>query len=105
MDLTDYREQINNIDDEICRLFTERMRVVNQIGEFKREHDVPVSNSPREREVLARVSTQLPQDLEDFGRVMMAEDDVRQTQYGLIRKDWGEDFPRQRQALEIGGMK
>ena len=44
-------------------------------------------------------------DLEDFGRVMMAEDDVRQTQYGLIRKDWGEDFPRQRQALEIGGMK
>ncbi len=43
--------------------------------------------------------------LEDFGRVMMAEDDVRQTQYGLIRKDWGEDFPRQRQALEIGGMK
>ena len=70
MDLTDYREQINNIDDEICRLFTERMRVVNQIGEFKREHDVPVSNSSREREVLARVSKQLPQDLEDFGRVL-----------------------------------
>ena len=70
MDLTDYREQINNIDDEICRLFTERMRVVNQIGEFKRDHDVPVSNSSREREVLARISKELPQDLEDFGRVL-----------------------------------
>ena len=43
-------------------------------------------------------------DLEDFGRVMMVEDDVRQTRYGLIRKDWGEDFPRQKQALEIGGL-
>ena len=64
------------------------------------------------RDVLIRMGT--PQqaidsiegymDLEDFGRMMMAEDDVRQTQYGLIRKDWGENFPRQRQALEIGGI-
>ena len=64
------------------------------------------------RDVLSRMGT--PQqaidsiegymDLEDFGRMMMAEDDVRQTQYGLIRKDWGDDFPRQRQALEIGGI-
>lgn len=64
------------------------------------------------RDVLIRMGT--PQqaidsiegymDLEDFGRVMMAEDDVRKTQYGLIRKDWGENFPRQRQALEIGGI-
>ena len=70
MDLTDYREQINNIDDNICRLFTERMNVVNHIGEFKRDHDVPVNSNSREREVLARISKQLPQDLEDFGRVL-----------------------------------
>ena len=64
------------------------------------------------RDVLIRMGT--PQqaidsiegymDLEDFGRVMMAEDDVRKTQYGLIRKDWGEDFPKPKQMLEIGGM-
>ena len=70
MDLTDYRNKIDSIDDEICRLFTERMNVVNEIGEFKRSHDVPVSSSSREREVLARISKQLPEDLEDFGRVL-----------------------------------
>ena len=70
MELSDYRKQIDNIDDEICRLFTERMNVVNEIGEFKRSHDVPVSSSSREREVLARISKQLPEDLEDFGRVL-----------------------------------
>ena len=43
-------------------------------------------------------------DLEDFGRVMMVEDDVRQTQYGLIRKDWGDSFPRPKQIMEMGGM-
>jgi len=64
------------------------------------------------RDVLSRMGT--PQqaidsiegymDLEDFGRMMMAEDDVRQTQYGLIRKDWGEDFPKPKHILEIGGL-
>jgi chorismate mutase/prephenate dehydratase len=70
MELSDYRKQIDNIDDEICRLFAQRMNVVNEIGEFKRSHDVPVSSSSREREVLARISKQLPEDLEDFGRVL-----------------------------------
>ena len=43
MDLTDYRKQIDSIDDDICRLFQQRMQVVNTIGEYKREHDIPVS--------------------------------------------------------------
>jgi hypothetical protein len=43
-------------------------------------------------------------DMEDFGRVMMAEDDVRKTQYGLIRKDWGDDLPKPKHILEIGGL-
>ena len=70
MELSDYRKEIDSIDDEICRLFTQRMHVVNNIGEFKRSHDVPVSSSSREREVLTRISKQLPEDLEDFGRVL-----------------------------------
>ena len=70
MELSDYRKEIDSIDDEICRLFTQRMHVVNSIGEYKRSHDVPVSSSSREREVLTRISKQLPEDLEDFGRVL-----------------------------------
>lgn len=70
MDLTDYRNQIDSIDDEICRLFTERMKVVNEIGEYKRSHDLPVNSGSRENEILARISKQLPQDLEEFGRIL-----------------------------------
>lgn len=70
MELSDYRKEIDAIDDEICRLFTQRMQVVNSIGEYKRSHDVPVSSGSREREVLTRISKQLPEDLEGFGRVL-----------------------------------
>ena len=70
MELSDYRKQVDSIDDEICRLFQQRMEVVNAIGEFKREHDLPVDSSSREREVLARISKQLPENLEGFGRVL-----------------------------------
>ena len=70
MDLTDYRKEIDTIDEEICKLFAKRMTVVNEIGEFKRENDIPVNSGSREREVLAHISKQLPEDLEDFGRVL-----------------------------------
>ncbi len=70
MELSDYRKEIDSIDDEICRLFTQRMQVVNSIGEYKRSHDVPVNSGSREREVLTRISKQLPEDLEGFGRVL-----------------------------------
>ena len=70
MDLTDYRKEIDSIDEEICHLFQQRMKVVNEIGEYKRSHDIPVSAGSREREVLAHISKQLPEDLEDFGRVL-----------------------------------
>ena len=70
MELSDYRKQIDSIDDDICRLFQKRMEVVNAIGEFKRQNEIPVNASSREREVLARISKQLPENLEGFGRVL-----------------------------------
>jgi len=70
MDITDYRKQIDGIDDEICRLFAKRMEVVYSIGKYKSEHDVPLNNGSREREILTRISKQLPPDMEDFGRVL-----------------------------------
>jgi len=68
MELSDYRKHIDEIDDNIIRLFKERMEVIDAVGEFKRANNVPVNSSVREREVLTRISKQLPPDLEEFGR-------------------------------------
>ena len=70
MDLQDYRQQIDGIDDELCRLFVQRMQIVDLVGEYKRANNQPVNSSAREREVLTRVSKAMPPALEDFGRAL-----------------------------------
>ena len=68
MELSDYRQQIDRIDDQICKLFEQRMNVVRAVGEYKRRHAIPVSDGSREEEVLHRVSRALSPELEPYGR-------------------------------------
>ncbi len=56
MDISDYRSRIDEIDDEMLKLFLERMEIAKGIGEYKAEHHLPILNRAREREVLANIS-------------------------------------------------
>ena len=42
MDLSQYRERIDTIDQELIRLFTERMQIAQGIAEYKVENHLPV---------------------------------------------------------------
>ncbi len=53
--LSKYRDEINRIDDEIVRLFQERMEVAGNIATYKKENEIPVLDAQREREKLADV--------------------------------------------------
>lgn len=46
------RKRIDEIDREILRRVTERVRIVLEIGEWKRERGVPVYDPERERRVI-----------------------------------------------------
>jgi len=52
MDLREYRKQIDSIDDELLRLFKERMEVSQQIAQFKKENGLPVLDAAREKDKL-----------------------------------------------------
>ena len=54
-DLDALREEINSINEEILDLFLQRMRVSGDIALYKKEHDLPILNKSREREILAMV--------------------------------------------------
>ena len=56
MELNELRKQINQIDDEILDLFLRRMEVAGQVASYKREHDLPIYQPQREREILESVS-------------------------------------------------
>ena len=57
-DLSELRVEIDKIDRQIVELIKQRMLVANEVAEYKRERDLPVLDSGRERALLAKVTTQ-----------------------------------------------
>lgn len=47
-DLDIYRNQINNIDSQIIKLIAERNNVSLNVGEYKKQHDLPIYVPERE---------------------------------------------------------
>ena len=50
MELSDYRKKLDEIDDEILRLFAERMEIAADIAAWKKERELPVLDARREKE-------------------------------------------------------
>ena len=50
LDLTQLREKIDSIDDQIVRLFEERMAVSEKVAQFKIETGKPVFDPEREKQ-------------------------------------------------------
>lgn len=52
MDITELRGKINEVDSSLLALFCERMRLAENIAEYKRENGLPVLDEKRERDIL-----------------------------------------------------
>ena len=58
IDLIKLRTQIDSIDDEIVRLFEERMKISEEVANFKIETGKPVFDKQREEEKLAKLMSE-----------------------------------------------
>lgn len=58
MNLNDYREQLDRIDAELLRLFSERMEIAGTIGQYKRKNGLPVLDREREEDKLHMLCAQ-----------------------------------------------
>ena len=56
MELSDIRVKIDEIDDELLKLFLERMQLSDEVAAYKNAHKQPILNKERERAVLAKVT-------------------------------------------------
>ncbi|MCR4778116.1 MAG: chorismate mutase [Lachnospiraceae bacterium] len=56
-ELKDYRAQLDKIDEQIVKLFHERIQVTGNIGRYKKEHNLPVLDEKREEEKLNAVAS------------------------------------------------
>lgn len=60
--LAELRRQIDGVDEQLLELLTKRMRISREIGIYKKEHNMPILQSPRYSEILEKRS--------DMGLVM-----------------------------------
>ena len=66
MDLNDYRTRIDQIDDQLVKLFAERMETVVGIAKYKDEHNLPVLDAGRERKKLLALAEKSPEALREY---------------------------------------
>ena len=55
MELSEIREKINAVDDQLLELFLKRMDLAEDVAAYKNAHNQPIVNKAREREILAKV--------------------------------------------------
>lgn len=57
-DLNDIRQEINSIDQQLIKLFIQRMDCAKDVAEYKKATNTPILNQDRENEILDRVEKQ-----------------------------------------------
>lgn len=70
MQLETIRNQINDIDEELVRLFVARMNLSAQVGSYKKEHNLPIYVPVREREILQSVAEKAGTEMANYTRVL-----------------------------------
>jgi chorismate mutase len=65
VEISDWREKIDELDVEIVRLINQRAAAAQAIGELKRKADLPVYEPNREQAVFDRVRAANPGPLGD----------------------------------------
>ena len=70
MDLNDLRTEIDQIDDQLVRLFCQRMDVSAKVADYKRENNLPIFHPGRERAVLQKVAEKAGPEMADYTRVL-----------------------------------
>ncbi|MCL2528832.1 MAG: chorismate mutase [Coriobacteriia bacterium] len=55
MDINEIRNRIDAVDERILEAFIERMRLSEEVAEYKQRNALPLENIAREQEVLQKV--------------------------------------------------
>ena len=64
--LREIREKIDGVDDEMARLFDERMSLVKEVAEIKSLSSLPLVHSDRENDIVKRIKQSVAPEIADF---------------------------------------
>lgn len=66
MELRDLRKEIDDIDDELVKLFCRRMEVAERVAAYKQEKGLPVLDASREETKLQDVMKMAGPEMEEY---------------------------------------
>ena len=72
MDLNDYRGEIDKIDEQLIQLFKQRMDVSAKIADYKKDHQIPILNTERERKISEKAANSVPPEMAESARMLYA---------------------------------
>ncbi|MBN2427020.1 MAG: chorismate mutase [Deltaproteobacteria bacterium] len=73
MDIHEIRDRIDQLDDELLRIFNERSALAVQIGEIKKREGLRIYDPSREQNIFRRVQANNPGPLDNQAIVRLFE--------------------------------
>jgi len=70
--IEDVRNRIDKIDDELARLFGERIALAEEVAALKKERGLPILDTAREREIVSRLTEGMPDALAGCTKTLFA---------------------------------
>ena len=70
MELTDIRNEIDAIDEQMVQLFCQRMALSAQVADYKKANNLPIFVPARERAILQKVAAQSGSEFENYTRTL-----------------------------------
>lgn len=99
MNIDELRQKIDEIDKTLTALFEERMKTAAAIADYKRENDLPVFDSERERKVISKVTSNVSEEFEDYAKSLY--NTIFDLSRSYQRKRINSDYPLKRKIDEI----
>lgn len=65
-ELKDLRKKIDSIDDELVKLFVQRMDVSDEVARVKAASDIPLNHPGREKEILLNLCSKVPEKYHEY---------------------------------------
>ena len=70
LDLNEIRKDINATDKKIVEQFIHRMNLAADVAEYKKQHNLPVLDAARERELLAKIADMAGEEFEKYALIL-----------------------------------
>jgi chorismate mutase len=108
LDIEDWREEIDKIDEQLIALLNQRSQCAIEIGRIKRELGLPVYSPSREAEVISHVIALSAGPLEPdavrrvFERII---DESRRVERLMVEKEMGEKQRAAGKSRRTGGRR